>query len=349
MSRLPGLSGLSISTGVPVSRKSYGNHKKSDVTDDVVEITRYDVGHSGRAVSPGGDTPSAPVCLKRFRGSMARVVVVVTAFLSVQPSWSKQQLKRTGWADAAPRSDYDKSGLLIKQQKRHAVVTAMAETPGPLRTGDVYNFGVYTGGGLRALVTAFNAQRNITFSQIWGFDSFTGLPESNVKLHSPSIDKRRHGRWQAGDLNAAEQLESVLGSDAYNIDALITHITKQIGTERATMIPGFFNESLPSLSPDLKRRMQPAILVDVDCDIYEGTIQGLEFLIVNRLMIRGSHVYYDDWQKENEGEVKAHAELTAKHRLVWKDMLLPQACRREGGGCERQRLFRLESVGFRAA
>lgn len=263
---------------------------------------------------------------------------------------SATALHATGWRDPVPAANYDDAGMLVAQSKRSVVaelIAATAHEHGPglrdVAQGDVYNFGVYTGGGLRALVNAFG-KFNVSFNHIWGFDSFTGLPKSNLRLHSPTIH-RKHV-WQAGDLNAADQLSKVLGSAAYDFEKLSAHIIRHIGTPRTTLVRGFFNESLPALSPAMKAHMRPALLVDVDCDIYEGTVDGLSWLLHHHLLVAGSFVYYDDWQRAGEGEVKAHDELTAQHRLVWRDMKLPEACRRAQvkNGCGRQALFQLQSV-----
>lgn len=261
---------------------------------------------------------------------------------------SAAALHATGWRDPVPAANYDAAGMLVAQSKRAVVAELIAATahehrPGLAHEGDVYNFGVYTGGGLRALVKGFG-KVNVSFNHIWGFDSFTGLPTSNLRLHSPTIHSKHV--WQEGDLNAADQMYKVLGSAAYDFEKLSAHIIRHIGTSRATLVRGFFNESLPALSPTMTARMRPALLVDVDCDIYEGTVEGLSWLLQHHLLVVGSFVYYDDWQRAGEGEVKAHDELTAQYRLVWRDMKLPEACRRAQvkNGCERQALFQLTSM-----
>ena len=61
---------------------------------------------------------------------------------------------------------------------------------------DLYNFGVYTGGGLKGWVEAARAHPGIEFGRIWGFDSFSGLPDSDLARHSPH--QARNTQWQAG-------------------------------------------------------------------------------------------------------------------------------------------------------
>jgi hypothetical protein len=251
-------------------------------------------------------------------------------------------LSRTNWNDPVASTNYDDHGMLVEQGKRRTVtevIARMALPSGP--PGDVYNFGVYTGGGLKALVDGFRTN-NVRIGHIWGFDSFRGLPDSDLRRHSTS---GQAASWKAGKLNAAEQLSKVMGSKAFRFPELRKHIISGIGTPNATLVPGFFNESLPALAPRLRNRMRPALLVDIDCDIYEGTLEGLEFLFKGGLLLPGySTVYYDDWQSEAHGEAKAHHQLARKHGAVWRNLQLSDACRASGRSCGRQRLFQLVSI-----
>ena len=70
--------------------------------------------------------------------------------------------------------------------------------------------------------------------------------------------------------------------------------------------------------PRRLRRIQPAMLVDLDCDLYESTMQAMEFLLEERLLVRGSIVYFDDWRKPGEGMKKAYAQLSREWGLEWK-------------------------------
>ena len=95
-------------------------------------------------------------------------------------------LSRTGWNDPVASTNYDDHGMLVEQGKRRTVtevIARMALPSGP--PGDVYNFGVYTGGGLKALVDGFRTN-NVRIGHIWGFDSFRGLPDSDLRRHSTS-------------------------------------------------------------------------------------------------------------------------------------------------------------------
>ena len=57
------------------------------------------------------------------------------------------------------------------------------------------------------------------------------------------------------------------------------------GAERTLLVKGFFKDSLPALSEGLKSQLAPATIVDVDCDIYEGTVEALRYLLCHRLVV----------------------------------------------------------------
>ena len=70
--------------------------------------------------------------------------------------------------------------------------------------------------------------------------------------------------------------------------------------------------------------MRPAQLVDIDCDIYEPTVEAMEFMLEQRLLRRGSYVFYDDWDEvARTGERKAHHELSEKYAMVWRSFEVP--------------------------
>ena len=101
------------------------------------------------------------------------------------------------------------------------------------------------------------ASRVKGFGQLWGFDSFTGLP-------SEARGVRTEGRhWNPGAFSSADAMS------VHSSSALFNRLTRKIGRieGNVTFVPGFFNESL---TPELLRQhsFQPALFVDVDGDLY---------------------------------------------------------------------------------
>ena len=251
-----------------------------------------------------------------------------------------KHLVSTGWQQTAAKmlSGFDDRGMMHKASpKRRYVVEHLRHLASSREllngTGyDLYEFGVFTGGGLKAWVDEF-ASNNIVFGHIYGFDSFQGLPESDLSRHSPHLVPSVANSWKKGGINTADQLSSILGTKAYDLPTVIDYVTESIGypRERTHLIPGFFNESLGSLTVGTQRsakplkyaasngrRLRPAMLVDIDCDIYDATVEALSWMIEQSLLVVGSVVYFDDWLHEGEGERKAHVELTKKYGIEWK-------------------------------
>ena len=51
------------------------------------------------------------------------------------------------------------------------------------------------------------------------------------------------------------------------------------------------------------------MIIDIDCDIYEGTVEALGWMIRHQLLVAGTLLYYDDWRRYVEGETKAHLQV----------------------------------------
>lgn len=220
--------------------------------------------------------------------------------------------------------------LLFGQVPRMRAVALMLEAHPELRNnasphGDIFEFGVFTGGGLRAWVDEF-AKRAIKFGQLWGFDSFKGMPDVDPNTSDPEeqrIRQRGHREVAPGQLNAMQRFREEVASVS-SLDDLQRELRRIIGHpwDRTHFISGFYNESLPRLPPEMLRRMKPAFLVDFDGDWYSSTIGPWEFLLANCLVVPGSFVYYDDLQEcglgSGCGEGRAHAEVTARHHIKWE-------------------------------
>lgn len=169
---------------------------------------------------------------------------------------------------------------------------------------DVYEFGVYTGGSMRDMVKRIQGR----YGTLWGFDSFTGLPAEAKGVQMEG----KH--WNPGAWSSA----SVLNESSPNrlFAALRRKIRRSNGPVR--FVRGFYNESL---TPDLKERLglQPALLVDVDADLYVSAKQCLEFMLREGLIVAGTLVRYDDWKGDvSWGETRAHQELTAEWGVEWR-------------------------------
>ena len=211
--------------------------------------------------------------------------------------------------------------LAFRTPQRRLISATSGVSFVPLLAGpsyDLFEFGVLAGSGLRRWVQELG-KRGIRWGHIWGFDSFKGMPDSDLQRHSPGDTY-----WTRGKMSSSETLSRATGKhvDVSDFAAMRDLILRLVGYSNTTLIPGFYNESLPSLQTTATgrrqlKRMQPAMIVDIDCDIYECTLEALEFMLRQRLMVPGTILYYDDWRAGNVGEQKAHNELTQKYGIVW--------------------------------
>lgn len=146
---------------------------------------------------------------------------------------------------------------------------------------DVYQFGVYTGGGLAKI-----AKHLTNYRRLWGFDSFQGIPAEAAE------EQANHWtpHFRPGGYSAADALgEYSLAKLTERVGATVRRANPRVNL---TFVPGYFNESL---TPALLRRLRPALYVDVDVDIYLSTVQCLGWMLANKLIVPGTFVRYDDW------------------------------------------------------
>ena len=211
-----------------------------------------------------------------------------------------------------------------QQRRVHAmqrISKHLAKLPSHL-TG-VYQFGVLHGFGLRAWLELMPLLNVSTADlTVWGFDSFRGMPSEE-----PGFMRRSHENdknWLAGGLN----VQRLLGIKEW--PQLRDAIVRNIGfaPERTRLVRGFFNESLRD-GPLLRDRLglPPALLLDVDCDLYTSTKQAMSFMLDTGLLVPGTYVYYDDYSIEAWNispkkhpymeERLAHEELTNEYGLEW--------------------------------
>ena len=142
---------------------------------------------------------------------------------------------------------------------------------------DIYQFGVYTGGTMMQI-----HQRIKSYRRMWGFDSFEGLPEETTGLRIEGKHWRPGGFSSKGALNVKTPEEA------------IRRVTTKLGNPSATLVRGFFNESLPKM--DLSS-CRPALLVDVDSDLYVSAKQALMWLFKHKIARVGTLIRYDDWNR----------------------------------------------------
>lgn len=224
------------------------------------------------------------------------------------------------------------------RNRRRALQVLMAQLDGKTDCAgrDLYTFGVYTGASVKFWLDRL-AQLKVVHGFSWGFDSFEGLPAEAAGVSLEGDE------WKPGGFSAADQF------GVYTWGEVRNKIEMHLGEHAAKCrwVKGFFSESLtPSLARE--RRMQPALLIDVDVspppanptaplarrrtdascdcrvvqvDLYISAWQCLDWCFASGIIVPGTIVYYDDVEvvkADRGGELRAHDEVTAKYRVGWK-------------------------------
>jgi hypothetical protein len=198
------------------------------------------------------------------------------------------------------------------RNRRRALQVLMARLDGSVDCAhrDLYTFGVYTGASIKFWLDRLKALK-VAHGQSWGFDSFEGLPEEaeGVELEG--------NEWKPGGFSAADQF------GVYTWGEVRRKIEGHLGPEhsaRCGWVKGFFSETLtPTLRGE--RGMQPALIIDVDVDLYISAVQCLDWCFANGIIVPGTIVYYDDVEvvkADRGGELRAHDEMTAKYQVTWR-------------------------------
>ena len=125
--------------------------------------------------------------------------------------------------------------------------------------GDVLEFGVFEGGTINHLA-------NLHQGNVYGFDSFEGLPESWDNVDGSFMPK---GHFK-------------------------TEIPKV--RNNVILIKGLFGDTLPNFVEDFNKDIK---LLHIDCDLYSSTTTVLTLL--NNKIIKGTVIVFDElanWEEE---------------------------------------------------
>jgi len=157
--------------------------------------------------------------------------------------------------------------------------------------GDYLEFGVYDGTNFSLAFKLAKAKK--LDMRFFAFDSFQGLPDPEDK----SMKKFAKGMYRCS-----------LGQFEYNIRG------KMIDMSKVDIIPGWFCDTLNDETKQ-KLNIKSASIVMIDCDLYESTVDVLDF--ITECLVEGTVLIFDDWfcYKGNpeKGEQKATSEWLEKH------------------------------------
>lgn len=196
---------------------------------------------------------------------------------------------------------------------------------------DVYAFGVFAGRSMQLISRSFPVAGG--FSRLWGFDSFQGIPNDGSNVNpdcaSGNCDYKRPVRGDEVGLvgNYKHVAKEFYFPGSWNVSdelgtteflEIVSMLDSKIDDKRVNWVRGFYNESLTSMTAKLLP-FRPALLVDLDCDLYSSTVQALDWMLTHGLIVPGTVLYYDDWIHGGpEGQQKAHEEMMEKHGVTFQ-------------------------------
>lgn len=164
-----------------------------------------------------------------------------------------------------------------------------------LRGKSLLEFGVLSGHSL-SIFSHFYDQFEIE-KIFFGFDSFKGLPKEEIDENNPDY-------WGEG---------AFIGSTAESVKNMLPFVNIK---------DGWFEDTLNQQTLEEVKKTDIGI-IHIDCDIYTSTIQVLEWIVNNNLLVDGTLIVYDDWGGHYDknvgefecGEGKAHREICEKYNL----------------------------------
>lgn len=178
---------------------------------------------------------------------------------------------------------------------------------------DIYEFGVYTGESVHDIKNVVD-NAGLRCKSFHCLDSFVGLPEERNE------EVAQKG-WEQGGFNASETLGvSTVDECIAKVNGIVR---KHANFQDCNLnwIPGFFSDSLNEFNRK-KYSMGPALYVDIDADLYTSTLEALDFMFANKLIVPGTLIGYDDWGGTpgwficKDGESRAHKEICKKYNVT---------------------------------
>ena len=159
----------------------------------------------------------------------------------------------------------------------------------------IYCFGVAHGSTVEGLVAGLR-NRNMDIPHMHLFDSFQGLPKEEKGVAIPAV-------W----------VEGAFGAPRTKLEQAIKTIS--LPQDNFSIHEGWFKDTLQA---DLVKNgtFKPAAYVDVDADLYNSTMDILDFMFAHKLIGPGTLIGYDDWGDTDlwtAGESRAHKEILAKY------------------------------------
>jgi hypothetical protein len=185
--------------------------------------------------------------------------------------------------------------LTAYNRKEQILYTCLEYADLAVVKGDYLEFGVWKGGSITAAYHLSRCFQSLSQMRFYGFDSFQGIP-------SLTVNKKEARDFLPGSFSA--ELEEVRD----NLKRAGVNMT------RVELVSGWYKDTLTKKTREALP-LRNAAVVNVDCDVYESTVQVLAF--IEPYLADGSIVIFDDWycfaNREEFGEQKAFKEWLKKN------------------------------------
>lgn len=160
--------------------------------------------------------------------------------------------------------------------------------------GHLVEFGSYKGGN--ALFMAYCAARLYPGVQVYAFDTFSGMPETDAGIDA-------HNAGDFADVDLAELAE----------------FSRKNGFGNITFVKGVFEQTAPGMLPQIEN----IALAHIDCDIYSAVAYSYD--AARRYMVEGGYLVFDDAVYSScLGATEAVEELAIRRDGLNCEQIFPQ-------------------------
>lgn len=182
-----------------------------------------------------------------------------------------------------------------------------------LPEGNLIEWGVFAGRGINRIVsTAESVFYN--FKEIYGFDSFTGLPteSENVAINP---------EWKPGEFSVCRDFNITSVEDA------VKFVQNKINRKDAQLIPGFFKDSFDEIIG--KKLENSCSYASIDVDLHSSTKEVLDFIFTYNILKNKAIIRYDDWiwsgyhhEEWSGGNSLAHLQAEIKYGIKFNRLTM---------------------------
>ena len=204
----------------------------------------------------------------------------------------------------------------------------MAAIDGITFPGDIYLFGIWSGVSAK-LTLDYLDLRQVPYDNVYGFDSFVGLPEEERPLRHREHGKGKYssvklyGEFVEKTIETAEGgADKVIEIIEESVDKTMDIIKEGVNNPKLKLIPGFYADVLDT-ELVYTENMGVASFVDIDVDLHGSTVEVLTFLFSHGLVAKGTTIYFDDWGATKEykgGESLAWKDTTEKYNIKYEEI-----------------------------